>query len=82
MNTITSSFINSRITLDPDICKGKPAIRGKRITVQTILEFLSVGETAEDILKQYPSLELEDINACLQFACKLMDHKYVLKEVA
>ncbi|MCX7087041.1 MAG: DUF433 domain-containing protein [Methylococcales bacterium] len=82
MKTITSNFINGRITLDPDMCNGKPAIRGKRITVQTILEFLSAGETAEEILKQYPSLELEDINACLQFACKLMDHKYLLQEVA
>jgi uncharacterized protein (DUF433 family) len=41
-----------------------------------------VGETTEEILKQYPSLEAEDINACLVFACKLMDHKYILKEVA
>lgn len=75
MNKIISSFINGRITLDLDICNGKPTIRGKRIAVQTILEFLSTGETAEEILKQYPSLELEDINACLQFSCKLMGHK-------
>lgn len=78
----TANFINGRITIDPDICNGKPTIRGKRITVQTILEFLSAGENQEEILKQYPSLEAEDINACLVFACKLMDHKYILKEVA
>jgi uncharacterized protein (DUF433 family) len=82
MNTLTSNFINGRITLDSDLCSGKPTIRGKRITVQTILEFLSAGESPEEILKQYPSLELDDIQACLMFACKLMDHKYVLKEVA
>ncbi len=82
MNTITSNFIDGRITLDPDLCNGKPTIRGKRITVQSILEFLSLGESPEVILKVYPSLELEDIQACLLFACKLMDHKYVLKEVA
>jgi uncharacterized protein (DUF433 family) len=41
-----------------------------------------VSETSEEILKQYPSLDAEDINACLVFACKLMDHKYILKEVA
>lgn len=82
MKTNTLSFINGRITLNPDICNGKPTLRGKRITVQTILEFLSAGETTEEILKQYPSLELEDINACLSFACRLMDHKYILKEVA
>jgi len=76
------NFIHGRITIDPELCNGKPTIRGKRITVQTILEFLSVGETSEEILMQYPSLEAEDINACLIFACKLMDHKYILKEVA
>ena len=80
MTKTTISF--GRITIDPDICNGKPTIRGKRITVQTILEFLSAGETSEEILNQYPSLDAEDINACLVFACKLMDHKYILKEVA
>lgn len=65
MNTI--NFINGRITIDPDLCNGKPTLRGKRITVQTILEFLSAGETAKEILHQYPSLEAEDINACLVY---------------
>ena len=78
----TTNFINGRITIDPDICNGKPTIRGKRITVQTVLEFLSAGESSEEILHQYPALETEDINACLVFACKLMEHKYILKEVA
>lgn len=78
----TTNFINGRITIDPDLCNGKPTLRGKRITVQTILEFLSAGENQNEILKQYPSLEPEDITACLTFACQLMDHKYILKEVA
>jgi uncharacterized protein (DUF433 family) len=78
----TTNFINGRITIDPDLCNGKPTLKGKRITVQTILEFLSAGETETEILKQYPSLEPEDITACLTFACQLMDHKYILKEVA
>jgi uncharacterized protein (DUF433 family) len=74
--------IVDRITIDPDICNGKPIIRGKRITVQTVLEFLSVGESVENILKQYPSLDPEDIQACLAFASQLMDHKYVIKNIA
>lgn len=82
MTINSTNFVSGRITIDPDICNGKPTIRGKRITVQTILEFLSAGENQTEILNQYPSLEAEDINACLIFACKLMDHKYVLKEVA
>lgn len=62
--------LEDRITIDPKICNGKPIIRGKRITVQTILEFLSAGETHEEILKQYPSLQSEDIYACLKFASR------------
>lgn len=69
----------NRITVDPAICNGKPVIRGKRITVQTILEFLGAGEKIEEILRQYPSLEEEDIYACLQFATHLMYHNYIVK---
>jgi uncharacterized protein (DUF433 family) len=74
--------IGHRITIDEKICNGKPTIRGKRITVQTILEFLSAGETVEEILNQYPSLEREDVTACLEFAAELMDRNYVIKLVA
>ncbi len=56
------------ITIDADVCNGKPVLRGKRITVQTILEFLSAGESREEIFKQYPSLTNEDIDASLEFA--------------
>lgn len=72
-------FVSERITIDADICNGKPTIRGKRITVQTVLEFLGAGETVEEILNQYPSLEPEDISACLKFASSLMDRNYVIK---
>jgi uncharacterized protein (DUF433 family) len=71
-----------RITVDPQICNGKPTIRGKRITVQTVLEFLGAGEPLEEILRQYPSLEREDILACLSAAARLMDHQYVIKQGA
>ncbi|UCH27401.1 MAG: DUF433 domain-containing protein [Trueperaceae bacterium] len=72
------SFFNGRITIHPDLCNGKPTIRGKRITVQSILEYLAAGDNREDILRQYPTLEPEDIDACLAFAAKLMDHQYTL----
>ncbi|MEM7585479.1 MAG: DUF433 domain-containing protein [Acidobacteriota bacterium] len=68
-----------RITIDPEICNGKPTIRGKRITVQTILEFLTAGERREEILRQYPSLDSGDIEACLAFATTLMSRRYVIK---
>jgi uncharacterized protein (DUF433 family) len=67
MSTQPEGLLESRITIDPAICNGKPTIRGKRITVQTILELLSAGEDREEILRQYPSLEEEDIDACLAF---------------
>ena len=73
-------YIAERITIDDKLCNGKPTIRGKRITVQTILEFLQAGESIEEILRQYPSLEKEDIDACLKFAVELMNRKYVIKE--
>ncbi len=76
------SYLDGIITIDPDLCNGKPTIRGKRITAQTVVEFLSMGETEDEILKQYPSLEKNDIHACLVFASKLMNHKYTLQEIA
>ncbi len=74
--------LRERVTIDENICNGKPVIRGKRIAVNTILEFLSAGDTADEILKQYPSLEKEDISACLQFAASLMNKNYTIKPVA
>jgi uncharacterized protein (DUF433 family) len=74
--------ISNRITTDDRICNGKPIIRGNRITVQTILEYLSAGDKPEDILKQYPTLEMDDIKACLKFAANLMGNSYSISSVA
>jgi uncharacterized protein (DUF433 family) len=82
MKPATLTYINDRITIDPEICNGKPTIRGRRITVKTIVEFLSAGESIEEILNQYPVLEKQDIQACLQFASQLMEHQYALREIA
>ena len=60
-----------RITLNPDVCHGKPTIRNKRYTVDLILDLLSAGHSFESILEEYNSLELEDIYACLAYASKL-----------
>jgi uncharacterized protein (DUF433 family) len=74
--------IANRITIDDRICNGKPTIRGKRITVNTILGFLSSGDSREEILYQYPSLQNEDIDACLKFASELMNRNFTIKDVA
>lgn len=75
-------YIANRITIDDKLCNGKPTIRGKRITVQSIIEYLSAGESEAEILKQFPSLEKEDIKACLLFVSDLMNRNYTIKTVA
>ncbi len=71
-----------RIIVDPDICNGKPVLQGTRIPVQTILEFLSAGDSLEEVLEEYPSLVREDILQCLRFSSDLMKHHFSLVEVA
>jgi uncharacterized protein (DUF433 family) len=72
----------SRISVHPDICNGRPIIANTRITVQTIMEFLGAGDSIEDVLEEYPSLQREDIYACMQFAAKLMANHYEVRKVA
>ncbi len=57
----------NRITTSPQVCGGKPTVRGTRITVQAVLEHLAANDTAESVLAAHPLLEREDILACLQF---------------
>lgn len=72
----------NHITLDPEKCGGKPCVRGLRITVYDVLEYLASGMSAENILKDFPDLTHEDIRACLAFAADrernlLSIHSYV-----
>lgn len=62
--------ILERITIIPDVCNGKPTVRGMRITVETILQYLSAGDSFEDIINAYPFIEKLDIQACITFALK------------
>jgi len=70
-----------RIIVNPEICNGKPVIRGMRITVATILNFLAAGETTVNILNAYPVLEKEDILACLEFARRVADKSILSHEL-
>lgn len=72
---------SDRITIEPDVCNGKPVIRGTRITAQTILEFLAAGDSMDDVLEEYPSLKREDIQACLEYASKLLGNHYTVVAV-
>ncbi|MBL7199495.1 MAG: DUF433 domain-containing protein [Anaerolineae bacterium] len=66
-----------RITVDPEICGGKPCIRGLRFPVSRLLRLLAAGETPESILRSYPYLELGDIQESLSYAAFLADEQVI-----
>lgn len=66
-----------RITADPNVCGGKPTIRGMRFPVSRLLGLLASGETRESILKAYPYLEADDIQEALSYAALLADEEVV-----
>jgi uncharacterized protein (DUF433 family) len=74
--------IENRITLNPNVCFGKPTIRNMRYPVEMILDLLGAGMTVEELLEDYPDLEREDIAACLQFASKLVQVNSIHKALA
>lgn len=71
-----------RITLNPDVCFGKPTIRNMRYSVEMILDLLSAGMTTEELIEDYPALEPDDIKACLLFASKLIKVNSISKVIA
>lgn len=70
--------MNDRIEINPEICHGKPVIRGTRIMVKNILSSLAAGESTADILKNFPELTLDDISAALAYAIELVDDTQVV----
>lgn len=66
-----------RITLDPNVCTGKPCIRGLRFPVSRLLGLLASGESRESILQAYPYLESEDIDEALRYAAVLANEETV-----
>jgi uncharacterized protein (DUF433 family) len=64
----------SRITIEPGKCGGKPCIRGKRMRVTDVLELLGADASYEEILRDYPFLEREDIRAAIMYAARQTDH--------
>jgi uncharacterized protein (DUF433 family) len=72
MNTLLQ-----RISVDPNICFGKPCIRGTRIWVSLILDFLADGMTIEEIIEQYPHLTKEDIRAAIAYGAEMSRERFV-----
>ena len=69
--------VSTRITIDPEVCGGRPCIRGLRIRVKDILDMLAGGATRQEILVDYPYLEDEDITAALEYASRATDHPVI-----
>jgi uncharacterized protein (DUF433 family) len=67
----------SRISVDPEVCFGKPCIRGTRIWVSLLLDFLAAGATIEDLLDDYPHLKREDILAAIAYGAEMSRERYV-----
>lgn len=74
--------MSERIVIAPDVCNGRPVVRGTRITAQTVLEFLAAGDSVEDVLEEYPSLTRADVQACLDYAARVMGNHFSLVPTA
>lgn len=79
---LNSNELLKRITIDENICHGKPIVRGLRYPVETVLELLASGMTHQEILEDYEDLEEEDLQACLLFAIELTKVKNISRLVA
>ena len=75
---MTHEQLLERIVADPAICHGKPCIRGNRIWVSLIVDLLADGLTVEQVLEQYPSLERDDVRACLAYAAEMTRERIVV----
>lgn len=65
----------ARITIDPEICHGKPAIRHLRYPVESMLEYLAAGDAFEDLIEEFPDLERDDLRGCIEFAAQSLKLK-------
>ena len=74
---MTRQELLQRISINPNICFGKPCIRGHRIWVSLILDFLASGSTIGDILETYPGLEEADVYACIAYGAEAASGRYI-----
>jgi uncharacterized protein (DUF433 family) len=74
-NDASTSKLLSRITIHPEICHGKPAIRHLRYPVESMLEYLAAGNDFGNLLAEFPDLERDDLRACIEFAAQSLKLK-------
>jgi len=76
-NTAAGDELLNRISINPNVCFGKPCIKGTRIWVSLILDFLASGMSNEEVLKEYPDLTPLDIQACLAYGAEMSRERHV-----
>jgi len=74
---MTTEQLLERISIDPNVCFGKPCIRGTRIWVSLVFDWLASGMTVTEILKEYPQLDEADIRACHAYAAEIARDRYL-----
>jgi uncharacterized protein (DUF433 family) len=67
----------ARITVNPEIFGGKPIVRGRRLAVEHVLGMLAAGDSIDDLQREYPWLERDDVQACLVYAKRLVGHERI-----
>jgi uncharacterized protein (DUF433 family) len=74
---VDTSELLSRISIDPNICFGKPCVRGHRIWVSLVLDLLASGSSVDEVLADYPGLVEKDVLACLAYGAEMSRERYV-----
>ena len=74
--------MSERIVINPEICNGRPVVRGTRIAAQTVLEFLAAGDSVEDVLEEYPTLTRADVQTCLDYAARVLGNHFSVVQMA
>jgi len=77
MTQVQEDALLGRITVDPDVFGGKPIVGGRRLAVEHVLGMLAAGDSVDDLLREYPWLERDDVQACLVYARRLVGHERV-----
>lgn len=73
---------DSLIEIHPDVCNGRPVVRGTRITVESVLGMLAAGDSVEEVVKAYPRLNGQQVLGCIEHAMRLMQNRFSLEMVA
>ena len=71
-------FVDKRIVVNPEVCSGKPVIKGTRIMVRNVLGIVAGGGTVADVLESYPELTADDVSAALEYAADVIDRAAIL----